>query len=95
MAALRMLHALLVLWLCLMSKIKATTVELTIPVHPVTVGGILAIKCQISNMENDHTVKMLRVINGRTEELATDIRYDSFTLGPGGGGQSYLKWIRV
>ena len=81
MAVLRMVCALLSLWWLSVSKTKATTVDVTVPVHPITVGGILAIQCQISNMENDHTVKILRVINGRTEELTTDIRYVSFSLG--------------
>ena len=81
MAALRVLCALLALWLLSVYKSKATTVDVTVPVNPVTVGGILAIQCQISDMENDHTVKILRVQNGRTEELTTDIRYYSVSLG--------------
>ena len=64
-----------------MSETGATTVEVTVPVHPVVVGGILTIQCQIRGMQEDHTVKMLRVINDRTEEIATDMRYDSLSLG--------------
>ena len=60
---------------------EATRVEVSVPVFPVTAGGILPIQCKIQNMENDHIVKMFRVINGQTEELTNDIRYDSLTLG--------------
>ncbi|XP_072020822.1 uncharacterized protein [Amphiura filiformis] len=61
---------------------KATTVEVTVPVHPVTVGGILAIQCEIQNMEDGHTVKMFRVINDQTEEITSGMVYQHIpTLG--------------
>ena len=62
------------------SDSKSPTVEVNVPVYPITVGGILAIKCQIWNMENDHTVEMFRVINGRTEKLTSGLRYLSSSL---------------
>ena len=62
------------------SDSKAPTVEVNIPVYPITVGGILAIKCQIWNFEDGYTVKMFRVINGRTEELTSGLRYLSSSL---------------
>ncbi|XP_072020657.1 uncharacterized protein [Amphiura filiformis] len=60
---------------------KGTSVELTVPVHPVTVGGILALQCQIQDMEESYTVKILRDVNERTEELTTDLTYGASLLG--------------
>ena len=65
------LSSLLIQFFVTLSGTKATTVEVTVPVHPVTVGNILALKCTISNKEEGHTVKMFRVINDHTEELTT------------------------
>ena len=58
-----------------LSETIATTVEVTVPIHPLTVGGILAIQCHIQNMEDDYTVRMFRAINGRTEHLTTEMIY--------------------
>ena len=63
------------------SKTAVTTVEISIPVYPVTIGGILALQCQIWNMESDQIVKMFRVINDQTEEIISGTRYLSTTLG--------------
>ena len=54
-------------------------VDVTVPLQPVTVGGVLPIHCQISNMDHnsDFNVRMFRVTNGRTEVLTTDIAYTS------------------
>ena len=68
MATLSTLCALLLL-LFLMHEIKAVTVEVTVPVHPVTVGGVLAIQCEIRNMENDHEIRMYRDTKTHTEQL--------------------------
>ena len=62
-------------------KTVATTVEVTVPVYPVTVGGVLAIQCEIQDIEKNHKMKMFRVINGQIEELTTDLRYISDVLG--------------
>ena len=62
------------------SNSKEPTVEVNVPVYPITLGGILAIRCQIWNMKDDQTVKMFRVINGRTEELTAGLRYLSSSL---------------
>lgn len=53
------------------------TVEVTVPLQPITVGGVLPIQCQISNMDHnsEFTVKIIRVNNGRTEELTSGIAY--------------------
>lgn len=74
--------------LCLMlifasslSKIEAATVRVTIPIQPVTVGGVLPIQCDIQDYENHHKMKMFRVINDQTEELTSDARYMSDVLG--------------
>ena len=64
----------------ILTEIAATTVEVSVPVHPITVGGILPIQCQIWGMEEAHTVKMFRVINGKTEELTSELRYFSSSL---------------
>ena len=65
----------------LLTEIEATTVEVSVPVHPVTVGGILPIQCQIWDMEEAHAVKMFRVINGQTEELTSGLTYHPSSLG--------------
>ena len=80
MAVLGTLCALVMLFSFLMSKTVATTVEVTVPVHPVSVGGILAIQCQISDMEDGNTVKIFRVIDGQTEEITSELRYLSHSL---------------
>ena len=54
-----------------------TTVELTSPVNSVTVGGILAIQCQVWNMQEEYTVNLFRVVDGRTDPLTARGKYDS------------------
>ena len=81
MISTRLFLVVIVIVLCLFDDINATTVEVTVPVHPITVGGILPIQCQVWDMENNHKIKMFRVINDQTEELTTDIRYVSDVLG--------------
>ena len=81
MAALGMFCILIVLLLFLKSDTNATTVEVTVPVQPVTVGGILAIQCKISNMDSDHTVKMFRATKAYTEELTSGMTYQLSSLG--------------
>ena len=70
MATLTTLCTLLLL-LFLMCEIIAVTVEVTVPVYPVTVGGVLAIKCEIRNMENDHEIRMYRDTKTHTEQLTS------------------------
>ncbi len=57
------------------TDVKATMVELTVPVNPITVGGILALQCQIENMDSGYTVKMFRVVDGETEEITSEMNY--------------------
>ena len=52
---------------------KVPTVEVNVPVEPITLGGIL-------DLEDDHTVEMFRAINGRTEKLTSGLRYFSSSL---------------
>ncbi len=67
-----------VLWILhILSKTEAVTVELTLPVHPVTVGGVLGIQCEIQNMEEGYEVHLLRDVNGQTERLTTGADYAS------------------
>ena len=72
MAAFSIFCVLLVL-LFSMPEIHATTVEVTVPVHPVTVGGVLAIQCEIWNFEDGHIVKMFHVTESQIEELTTGL----------------------
>ena len=62
--------------------IGRTTVEVTSLAHPVPVGGILAISCEISNMQEEYTISFLREFNGNTEQIATDDTYYSSSLKP-------------
>ena len=81
MALLRMICALFVFLSCLITETMPVRVEITVPVHPIVVDGILPIQCQITDIEDGNTVKMFRVINGQTEELTSDTRYVSYSLG--------------
>ena len=54
-----------------------TRVELTSLVNHVTIGGISAIQCQVWNMENEHTVNLFRVVDGRNDPLTARGEYDS------------------
>ncbi|XP_072020650.1 uncharacterized protein [Amphiura filiformis] len=73
MAIVVALYALLMLQY--LPETKATTVEVTVPVHPVTVGGILALQCHIQSMDDAHKVKIQRVGNGQPEEITSDLLY--------------------
>ena len=60
-----------------MSRGTKTRVELTSPVQPVTIGDILAIQCQVWNMQDEYTVNLFRVMNELTEQLTLRGNYDS------------------
>ena len=47
-----------------------TTVEITSLSHPVGVGGILAISCEIRNMQEGNTVSFFREFDGITEQIS-------------------------
>ena len=81
MASTVVLCAVLTMTVSLLTEIGATTVEVTVPVDPVTVGRILPVQCQIRGFEDTHTVKMFRVINGQTEEITTGVTYIPSSLG--------------
>ena len=57
------------------SQMADTRVEVTAPLHPVTVSGILAIQCQIWNLKDDNMVNIWRVVNGRAEQITTRDTY--------------------
>ena len=59
---------------------KTTTVEVSLPIHPVTVGGILAVQCKLSNPETGYTVRILRVTSKHTEEIWFGARYMQSTV---------------
>ena len=47
-----------------------TRVEITSPAHPLTVGGILVIQCQVWQMQDGYMVDIFRVLdNGRTDQI--------------------------
>ena len=71
----------LVALLFLMPDIHATSVEVTVPVKPVIVGGVLAIQCKIRNMKKDHEIRMYRVANTHTEQLTSRLIYMGSSLG--------------
>ena len=60
---------------------KALTVEVTSPIHPVTVGGIIAVQCKISSLESGYTVKIVGVTKRHTEEIWSGTSYLQSTLG--------------
>ncbi len=78
MAMFIVIRALIVLQ-CL-TIIEATTVEVTVPVVPIKVGDILPLQCQIENMKDNYKVKIQRVINGRPEEITSDLTYQSSSV---------------
>ena len=61
----------------LCSKSAKTRVELSTPVHPVTVGGILAIQCQVWNTQDSYKVNLFRIVNEDTEQITYKENYDS------------------
>ena len=71
----------LLVLLFLMLDTHATTVEVTVPVQPVTVGGVLAIQCQVQDMENDHEIRMYRDTKSHTEQLTSGPVYRESSLG--------------
>ena len=64
-----------------MTSALPTRVEVTNPAHPIAVGGVLAIQCQIWNMEDGHTVKILRVTSQQTDEITSADAYMNSWLG--------------
>ena len=50
--------------------IGRTTVDVTSLSHPVAVGGILAISCEIRNIQEGNTVNFFREFNGITEQIS-------------------------
>ena len=71
----------LVALLFLMPDIHATSVEVTVPVKPVIIEGVLAIQCKIRNMEKDHEFRMYPVANTHTEQLTSGLIYMGSSLG--------------
>ena len=60
------------------SMAAQTRVEVTTPVQPITVGGILAVQCQVWNTQDSYRVNLFRVLtNGDTEQLTLRGNYDS------------------
>ena len=58
--------------------IAETRVELTSQVHPVTIGGILAIQCQVWKLKDGYKVDLLRVLdNGDTDPLTVRGNYQA------------------
>ncbi len=64
---------------------RDTRVEVT-SVNPATIGGILAIQCQVWNIRDTYKVNFFHDVNGQTEQLTFDNHYLSSSLGQ----RSYL-----
>ena len=48
---------------------------MTVPVHPITDGGVLAKECKIWNTENDQTLRIYQVTKTHTEQLTLAMTY--------------------
>ncbi len=81
MAAL-VVHCFMLAFFIVLPKIhvKATTVEITTPMQSVTVGGILAVQCQISNPQTGYVLKIFRATRKHTEEIWSGARYLQSTV---------------
>ena len=66
--------------ICYSNARDQTMVEVTSPYRPITVGGILAISCEIRNMQSGYTVSFFRELNGDTEQISGDDTYFSSSL---------------
>ena len=75
MATSVILIALLCYHFCSSYARDQTTVEVTLPYRPITVGGILAISCEIRNIQAGYTVSFFREFNGNTDKISEDYTY--------------------
>ncbi len=64
---------------------RDTRVEVT-SIGPVTIGGILAIQCQVWNMRDTFMVNFFHDINGQTQRITVDNHYADNSI----GRRSYL-----
>ena len=64
-----------ILLLALTEMADTTRVEMTTPINPVIVGGVLAIQCQIWNMQNNYVVNILRKMDDQVEQIAIGNTY--------------------
>ena len=62
------------------SPVLATRVEVTAPVQPVIIGGVLAIQCRIWDIQDDHTVRLFRVTADRSDQITAGKDYMSSWL---------------
>ena len=61
-----------VVWIHLLFLVMADTeVEMTTPITNVAVGDILAIQCQVWNIQDGYTVMIVRAIDGGSEPITT------------------------
>ena len=74
MAALAV-YCFMLAFVIVLPEIQATTVEVTAPIHPVTVGGILAVECQVTNPETGQIVTIFRATRQHTEEVWSGSSY--------------------
>ena len=81
------------------------TVEVTTPINPVTVDGILAVQCQIWNIQNGDTVVLARTFEGGSEQISSGSRisessaedrvYLSIRTIPGGSTIYFLTMLNM
>ncbi|XP_072020663.1 uncharacterized protein [Amphiura filiformis] len=57
-----------------------TGVDVSSPINPVVDGGILAINCNVQNMQSDYTVHFLRVVGKRNEQITVGDSYMQSSL---------------
>ncbi len=83
---------------------RDTRVEVT-TVGPVTIGGILAIQCQVWNMRDTYMVNFFHDINGQTRRITVHNQYADNSLGqrsylakrtfPGGSHVFFLTVVNI
>ena len=80
-------------------------VEVTTPINPVTVDGILAVQCQLWNIQNGDTVVLARTFEGGSEQISSgnsilqssvqDRVYLSLRTFPDGSTMYFLTMLNV
>ena len=60
-------------WMLLFSVESADVrVEVTTPINPVNVADILAVQCQVWNIQHEYKVSIARIVDGTSEQITSD-----------------------
>ena len=62
-------------FLLTISEAANTRVQVTTPISPVTVGGVVAINCEVWNMQEEYNIKLFRVYGRQSEEITSGNTY--------------------